>query len=253
MLENKLKQIKSLKEIGLNQTSIKIYYYLLVYGKNKAGEIIKNTKIPSSSFYNNINNLLEEGFLSYTKIKGIKYYIATEPNQIKEKLEDKKNKIKTDFNKLERIIPELEKIKNSKKQEISTEIYQGFNSFKKIYSNLINQLNKKDILYVFATSKDLPKKYKLFFDSIHKKRIKKQVISKFIFTENMKEYANLKKKQKNTQIKIIKKQKEIPVWITISKNQVLITNIEDNNKTILIKDKLIFETYKQYFNALWNN
>ncbi len=55
-----------LREIGLNETEIKIYITLLKIGESKSGEIIKQGEIKSGRVYEFFDSLIEKGLISYS-------------------------------------------------------------------------------------------------------------------------------------------------------------------------------------------
>ena len=82
--------LQVLEDIGLSQTEIKTFITILKSGESKAGEVIKNSGLQSSSVYNALNSLMEKGFVSYIKKSNIKFYKAADPKVIKDYIESKK-------------------------------------------------------------------------------------------------------------------------------------------------------------------
>ena len=85
---------KVFEEIGLTKGEIKVYISLLEEGASSAGKIIQKANIPNSAFHYNVNRLINKGIVSYTKKNNFKIYIANNPDNIIEYINDKTKKIK---------------------------------------------------------------------------------------------------------------------------------------------------------------
>ena len=81
-----------LEEIGLSRTEAKVFLTMLEIGESKAGDIIRESGLQSSSVFNSINSLLKKGFVSYIKKSKVKYYKAVEPESILDYIELKKER-----------------------------------------------------------------------------------------------------------------------------------------------------------------
>ncbi len=83
----------ALEDIGFTNAQIKTYVILMELGESKTGEIIKKTKLHSSVVYNALSNLIEQGLVSFILKGKIKYFYATDPENLLKVIEDKKSKI----------------------------------------------------------------------------------------------------------------------------------------------------------------
>ena len=81
---------EALVKFGLSENESKVYLFLLRQGSSKVNEIYEGTKIQRTFVYEILRNLLEKGLVSYVVKSGIKYFEASNPDKLKEIIEEKK-------------------------------------------------------------------------------------------------------------------------------------------------------------------
>ena len=81
------------KEIGLTVSEKNVYLALLELGDSTRGNIVNKSKVAGSKIYELLEKLQEKGFVSiYIKNK-VKHFKPTNPTQILNYLESKKQEI----------------------------------------------------------------------------------------------------------------------------------------------------------------
>ena len=104
---------KALEKIGLQKAEINIYLALLKNGLSTAANIAQYTKLNRSHIYDKLDVLLEKGLISFVIKNNVKYFKASDP----EKIIDYIKEIQSNMQKL---IPDLNKIKSIPKPEDSS-------------------------------------------------------------------------------------------------------------------------------------
>lgn len=127
------KDIKALISAGLTNAQAKTYLTLLELGQTKVGNIIEKTGLQSSVVHNAINQLIDEGLISYVLIGKIKHYKVSNPHVFLEFLTRKQENIEQTKKEIEKILPRLNLIKEQSKQKTEVEVYKGLKGFNTAY------------------------------------------------------------------------------------------------------------------------
>ena len=96
-----------LRQIGLTDGEIKIYFALLDKGSSKTGELSKNSGVHTSKVYPILDKLIQKGLASYIIENNVRYYQATDPKQLIEYMRQKKRAIDEQEKEIEKLIPEI--------------------------------------------------------------------------------------------------------------------------------------------------
>jgi sugar-specific transcriptional regulator TrmB len=76
--------------LGFNETQLTVYLSLVSFGKASATQLSKNTKLPRSTIYSSLDNLLPSGLVSLDQSGKIKYFVANAPESIERYVSKKK-------------------------------------------------------------------------------------------------------------------------------------------------------------------
>ena len=90
-----------LEELNLSPVEIKIYKLLISNGPQKAGDIARKIGSHRRNTYDAIERLISKALVSYIKENNLKYFQANDPHIILDRLQEKKQKLKT-------LIPKLQ-------------------------------------------------------------------------------------------------------------------------------------------------
>lgn len=230
--------------LGLNKTDVRVYLSMLELGEALASKIAEKSKVPRASIYDVLERLIKEGLASYVVKEHNKYFSAAEPKVVVVNLEYKRERIKD-------ILPALEEIKKKKSEEkTKTEIYEGKAGAQAVLNMM---LEEKEILALGGsrkTSEILP----YFMPKWNKERRKRRINVKMIYNDSpeiRKQVKLAEKDQMPIRYKFLHTDYFSPILTMIFGNRVMLGNWHKEPNIILIKDREITETYKQYFENLW--
>lgn len=233
-----------LKEIGLTDAQIKIYITLCSINSTTSGEIIRKTKLQSSVVYNALNQLMEKGLVSFTMNGKIKNFFATDPKNLINYIEDKKEKIKELLNNIPKVTASKKKI----------EIYTGWRGIYNSFNFILSVLNEKSEYLAFAgdSEKEYPEAAIKLFREFQKKRKSKDYNVKIIANESSRKtiskyryYSSFGKPRYRFVPGLS------PSELIIFNGHILILDLEEEPIGILIRNQNIYEAYKNFFNNLW--
>lgn len=234
---------EELQELGLTKNQTEIYLTLLKGGESTVSRIAKMLGLNRSGTYNDLNNLIKLGMISYTTKNYIRYYNSAPPEKLIEIMDYKKSRI-------ERIIPELKDFeKITKKQDFKAEVYEGKEGIKTSYQHILDS-GAKEIL-AFGVTGIAFEVMKHSFPQFLKKYEHTKITARYLANFDAKELLKQLPKNK-VEIRYLPKENTSKVTTIIYRDYVAIQSlIEENISVIIIKDKNMAEGYKNYFEFMW--
>jgi sugar-specific transcriptional regulator TrmB len=238
---------KDLQDLGLSRNESLIYLYLLKKGETTTGSIIKETRIVNSRVYESLNSLISKGLVSYNVQKDGKHFQAESPSKFLEIQEQRKKKINE-------LIPGLNALKNTEEKETTTAVYEGLEGFKTAFKKIIDDCpsNKEIFIIGFAEPENKSESLRLFLSNLNTKSAQKKQKLKILLESSVKETLGKdREEEKLTEVKYLPKGYITPAAMDIFEDYVYIFLWEEKPFVFMIKNKMIAESFKQYFNLLW--
>jgi sugar-specific transcriptional regulator TrmB len=228
---------EKLLECGLTRNEAKVYLELAKKGELSANSLAKNLGIDRTLTYTILNHLIEKGQVKYIKRENKKFFSCSEPNNLL-------NHIKAKEAVISQLILDLTKLKHENPGETEVNIYEGTEGIRVLYRELQNSKN-------FDSFGATGRAYNLLFES-HSiaKKAEKAKFQVRIITNN--EHA----KEEFLRYNFIKaKYFDIKSEATtcIFGDKISIHLIKGKPIVIIIKNKEISESYRNYFNYLWKS
>jgi len=244
-----------LTKIGLLESEKKVYLSLLDLGDSTRGDIVNKSKIAGSKVYEILEKLQNKGLVSiYIKNK-VKHFKPTNPSQILNYLENKREEILEIEKETKLIIPMLLAKYNSSKEDQEIELISGMKGLEVIFREQVDMLKKDETCYVIGGTKGYEEEAVLaFFRKIHILRERKKIKSKMLFNFTQKKSTGKlysKKEFPGTITKYI--EHTSPVAINIYKNRTVIIIFGKEITSIYIKSKDVANSFMEYFNLLWKS
>lgn len=236
-------------ELGLSRREAEVYYTLLRVDEALASEISEKTHESRTNTYDTINSLIKKGIVSYVIKNNRKYFMATHPKKLLDWIELKKEEIEKEKKSVEKIIPDLLKLRLPKEKKVVVEVYEGKEGLRTMLKETVesSRESKKEFLIFGAVAGYLRKLDPIYHKRYYSERKKHQIKSRYIFIEGEKhplapcsEYRYLPKHYRSF------------VATTIHGNEVSFWLLTKPEIVILIKNKELAETYRNNFEVLWN-
>jgi sugar-specific transcriptional regulator TrmB len=230
---------KSLKKLGLEDSEIKLYLTLLKLGSSTATSLAKETGINRSYLYDILERLINRGLVSFFAKNNIKYFNAISP----ESLVDYADNLKKDIQKL---IPELEKIKSIPKEATKVELFQGKEGLKTLLKDIINE--RKNYV-VFGEEGQFQNMFPVYIQQFLRDA------SSYGIEERLLTKTGVKKnilQSKKSQIRHLPNEYFSPVSTVVYSDKVSIFIWKEPYFAVLITDEEVAKSYRNYFNALWD-
>ncbi len=236
-----------LEDIGLTNAQIKVYISLLELGETTSGDIIKKSGLQSSVVYNAVNQLIQNGLISFISKGKRKYFLATDPSNLIKFLEDKKER-------LEEIVPQLISKQKSSKNKQEAQVFLGWKGIYNAFNIILDTLPKGAEYIGFAAGFDeqYTEQSQHFFKEFQKKRATRKYKVKLITNEserkNVEKYEYYPKFGK-PEYKFVNG--FAPVGVIIFGDNVLNIAFEENPIAVIISSKQISNSYRKFFYSMW--
>ena len=233
---------QALEDFGLSQKEVQVYLKLLRIGESTVSKLSKETGINRVTIYDILKYLSAKGLVSSTVKNNVKVFTPADPKTILQILEERKNKIAT-------VLDALEKEKEITIETPRLEFYEGRDGMKALMWDIIK--TKKPLLS-FSTEYGVSQFLKYCVPNFVKDRVKAGIEIKHI-TSSQERYKEWKKKDKEElrQTKLFKNLK-IPSHIYVYGNKVAILNIHHEKPSgVLIENTEFSKSLANIFNIIW--
>lgn len=230
-----------LVQCGLTKNESKVYISLLKLGSATAVEITKQSKVHRVNVYDVLDRLLAKGLISTVMRANKKIYEAANPEQLNRLIKEKEES-------LYKIMPQLKTEFKIKKEKQQVYHFFGPEGVMQAYYMMLEQDEK--IIYGLGGS-GLNRKYlKHRHAMFDKDRIKKGFIVKALYYEFTRK-SNLFPEKKDER-KYLSNRFKTTCMVDICGNLVInLLPIENNIMAIVIENKALADSYKQFFKFMW--
>lgn len=238
-----------LMDSGLTQNEVKVYISLLRSGKSKSGKIVKESGISGGKVYETLDKLIEKGLVEVVIDNGVKHFSAAEPESILQYMEERKNKIVEQTQKLASVVPDLKKLKEFTEPVENVYLIKGFRGIGPIVYDALNAAKSEIKVMGIRASKD--EKYNTFWRHWHRERVRLKKKARVLFTvrEKKTEYCTFFEKLSFTHVK--QTPNLSPSAIMVIDNNSFIFSYESGFMCIHIKSEAISKSFSSFFEDIW--
>jgi sugar-specific transcriptional regulator TrmB len=231
--------IAPLERLGLQESDVKVYLSLLRRGLSTATQIAQHTKLNRSHIYDKLDVLLERGLVSFVIKNNVKYFKASNPEKILDYVADIQKDVQS-------MIPDLNQIKSIPKPKTVVELYQGKEGMKTVFKDILRE--RKDY-FVFGEEGKFQEILPVFIQQLLRD-VKRYNITEHLLSKESKR-GKILVTPKNTKIRYLPDKYFSPVMAAVYGNKTAIFIWSDPLFAILIKDKDVAKSFKNYFDLLW--
>jgi len=235
---------EELRDFGLTENEIKIYLTLLSMDSSSPSEIAEKTGLSRPYVYDVLERLLEKQMVSTILKKNKKHYTAVDPKRLVELARQKMDTI-------EKVVPELMKLRSSSKEKIKVELHKGRYVYKILLNDILVNLKKGDEVLIYGiddeTLVNLDRYTPIYLDQylarINKLKIKERLIGK--------EGSLMLPEAKTTKYRFLPKKIIGSTAFEVYGNKVAIFLWGDPSYLILIENKEVADSYRNQFEMIW--
>lgn len=229
--------IEILKQAGLTNNEALVYRALLELGPSLAGQISRKTGLHRRTVYDVTEMLIKKGLIGYILKNNRRLFQASSPQKFLDILKEKENTI-------QEALPEMLKFYKQTKEKQETNFYKGIAGLKTVFEDQLQENKEKEIL-ILGASESAFEVLPFYFKWYDKDRVKKKIKVRIIASQKL-------KKIPLSEIRHLPQKYINPLAINIYKDKVAIILWKKPPLAIVIKEKEIAESYKKYFELMWN-
>ncbi len=226
---------EKLIKLGLTEAESRIYTAVLKLKTCTVKDISKECGFHRTNIYDILEQLREKGLISISREGKSAVYNASDPHNLYEFLQEKKEL-------LDSIFPGLESLYAISSEEIKVEVHKGTEGMKTAWRDMIREGKP---LYGYGIRGQLREKLPIFAEQWLRDAKKKKIPYYGIYTKrgNLPGYF--------TEIRYVSEELSSPVATFIYGDKININIWEPTLVAIVIKSKLVAQMFKKHFELLW--
>lgn len=227
---------------GLTHREAEAYLALLNVQEAKVSEIAERTRENRTHVYDTLNKLLAKGLVAYVVKGGKKFFRPAPPEKIIEYLKEKAQLV-------ENYLPELRGLYKPRVKMPIVEVFEGAEGIKTVLRDVLRE--NKEWHCLGSTGKS-PEILPFFLEQFHRQRMKQRLPLRVIYNDDQlgRERAKEVTKQKYTRVKILQKTSPTTTYVYGEKVVIIIWE-KEKLVAIMIKDKDAADSYRSYFELMW--
>ncbi len=230
-----------LEKLNFSTNESKVYISLLNIGPSLAGRIAKETRLDRSSTYNALKMLIERGIISTVHENKRTIFVPSDPKKIIDYYKEKEEIAG-------KIIPDLQAKFKATKEKKNLLLFRGFKGLKTIFQDILDNVPKNKDYFIMGSEGKFSQMMPYYSSLFSKLKTNKHIHTKMLIREGRVKTD----KSKLTEYKKIPSDVISPATINIYDGKVAIFIWDETPEAILIENKDVSETFKSYFNFIWN-
>lgn len=240
--------LTTLQNYGFSEKEAKVYLTTLEIWSSPASSIARRSEIKRVTVYTILEDLKKRWFATETTKGDVKYYSVISPDSLLRQLEQKYEAFKEK-------VPELMALADKFGNRPKIQFFEGIEWIKNLYNEL---LKTKDPIFSFLSDDEIDSKLKDYLNKQFIKLRKNQNIhASVIIRDNdaNKEYLNTTKKDKMTDIKLIKDNLIWLEWelVLFWWNKILCALYSPKELTwFIIESQQLYTSLYSIFMFIWN-
>lgn len=241
---DQLKQ-STLVECGLTKNESKVYLALLRLGSATAIEVTKASKVHRVNVYDALERLREKGLISTILRAKKRIFEAANPEQLHKLVKQKEELLK-------QVMPQLTQEFKIKKEKQQVHHFFGPEGVMQSYYMILEQ---NQTIYALGGSGLNRKFLKHRFDIWNKERKKRGIKGKLLYYEFIKKTHEVDWEEDPTaEIRYLPDKYRSQCMVDVCGDLVInLLPIEDNIMAIVIENSLLADTYRRYFQFMWDH
>lgn len=244
-MEKNLKIQSVLEGLGLNDVESKVYISMLSLGPATVLSISRASETKRTTIYGVLESLNRKG-LARTEVKGLKkLYVAEHPKKLENMLELKRTELQS-------LLPQLESMYNLQAEGSFIKYYEGTESIRNVYFDLLESLEHNDEFLVIGDPDLWETVNKNFATEFIKRRNKKKLQIRMILSDS--ELAHKYKEfERNFQeeIKFLLPESKIETNVVITPRRLVIQQMYAPVLAVTIENKSLIHLHRELFNVMW--
>ncbi len=234
---------KYLQSIGLKEKDQKVYLALLGLADAPVGLITQKAEVKRTTTYHILENLIKKGLVSSYKEKGVKRFVAENPNKIKTFLEGR-------IFALEKFLPNLRDLYDLSRARSVVRFFEGEDAMKQISEEAL-ECKEKRIYSIGSVEK--VKEASGTSIRFAKRRAEKKIFSRALRIKGEKFRPGYIEKQREElrEVRFLPEDIKVSVMVQIYDDKVSVICPKEENFGFTIESENFAKSIKSIFETLW--
>ena len=172
---------KQLEIVGLSSNEVAVYIALLELGRGTVSQISRKALLNRTTGYDVLNRLVIKKLVSISGREPKQEYVAESPDQIENLILTELEKRQQELDSARQIIPELKSMHNVAGRP-QIRFYEGTEGLRQVYEDT---LSSHEPIRAYASVDDVHKALPGYFPEYYKRRAKKLIPIRAIFTDTV--------------------------------------------------------------------
>lgn len=239
-----------LEKLGFTPHEIRVYFALLEMGEATIGPISSKANVTPAKTYKILERLSQKGLITTSTRLNTKHFQAFNPERILNYLEDKKKEIEDQEIQVKKIMPQL-RAKQGENPEQYACVYEGFNSIKALYDEILQELKGTgDDFIGFTIGEYSEPRAVRFFKNYDARRKELGIKVRLIGSEEQRrELEKTFPRKSYVKVKYVKQ--PVPTGVIVFGENVATLVWENDPTAFVIHSKQTAGAYKRFFEDMW--
>jgi sugar-specific transcriptional regulator TrmB len=239
---------QELQELDLSQNEAIIYETLVDLGEMSVSDIARESGVNRRNVYDALDRLSEKGLVFEKQVHNEKHVQAVNPEKLKELLQRKEDK-------LSEAIPELQRLYRETPHEEEVYIYKGIEGWRNYLQDIIR--TESDLYNLAGKGSWADERLRPYIENFVSEAEKKEISMKFLMDHEVKEQQREILDITDAQTRFLPEEYSTTSAVDIFGDYVVIfgglegAQIDENASFTVIKNPPIAESFRTWFQALW--
>ena len=243
-----------LKELGLTDGEIKVYFALIRLGETTSGPLVEESGVSVSKVYSILDRLAKKGLASHIVKRKTKYFKAADPNRLVVYVQEKEAELKEQEQKIKQMIPLLRIEGESAITTETAQVYEGMRGIQTARERTLKIMKEGDEMWIIGIAQTpylgamTP-----YFQEYHKRRYTKKIKCRYLYNEYAhKPYGEISAKYPYSEVRYMSEGLITHAWMEIYADTVTIGINKGKSFSIVIQNQEVANSFKIYAQLLWS-
>ncbi len=239
----------ALRKLGLTDHETRVYLALVELGQSKVGGILRLSGIPSSKVYITLEKLLNKGLVSYVLEGKHKTFMVAGMSNLNALLQRREAELAQLKTQLEPVAALVDRALENKSLA-QTRVFIGIGGYKSMLEQSLLELTHSEGMRTLGIPHGLNEILEDYLLDWNKRRIAKKLPMRIIY-EAGSPYGKKREIMRHTRVRYLPKDIVPLSWTYVYADNVVLCALKPEFTTIVIKSEAICESYKKYFDLIW--
>ena len=243
----------ALRDFGLTDVEVSVYQAALALGSRPASVIAHKSGLKRGHTYNVLRTLMEKGIVQEFVKNSVRHFTCSPPTSLLSILDLRQDELMRQKERLSRVVPELEKIRNPISSEPKVRFFRGLDGIKEIYEDMLRVPDQDiyavlDVQYSWTIAGGEPEEW---LDSFIRRRAEKNIGWRAIINRSeASDQAVQNRRNVKRAVRMIEGV-DLQVEISIYGPKEAILSTADEMVGVLIENDSIAETLRSLHKTIW--